>query len=58
MALNRNLLADCRADESRMISGQTERVGARLLTEKQHLLPLAAETFDLAEVSYPRLRRT
>jgi transposase len=54
-SLNRKLLADCRGDESRMISGQTERVGARLLTEKQHRLPLAAETFDLAEVSYPRV---
>ena len=57
-SLNRKLLADCRADESRMISGQTECVGARLLTEKQHLLPLAAEPFDLAEVSYPRVDQT
>jgi hypothetical protein len=32
-ALNRKLLADCRADESRMISGQTECVGAKRLTE-------------------------
>ena len=54
-SLNRKLLADCGADESRMISGQTERVGARLLTQKQPLLPLAAETFHLAEVSYPRV---
>ncbi len=57
-SLNRKLLADCRADESRMISGQTECVGARLLTEKEHLLPLAAEPFDLAEVSYPRVDQT
>jgi transposase len=56
--LNRKLLADCRANESRMISGQTERVGARLLIEKEHLLPLAAEPFDLAEVSYPRVDQT
>jgi transposase len=48
--LNRKLLADCRADESRMIAGQTERVGARLLIETEHLLPLAAEPFDLAEM--------
>jgi hypothetical protein len=41
-----------------MISGQTECVGTRLLTEKQHLLPLAAEPFDLAEVSYPRVDQT
>ena len=54
-ALNRKLLGDCRADESRTISGQTECVGTRLLAEKEHLLPLAAEPFDLAEVSYPRV---
>jgi transposase len=57
-ALNRKLLQDCRADESRTISGQTEFVGARLLTEKQHLLPLVPELFDLAEVSYPRVDQT
>ncbi len=56
--LNRKLLADCRADESRTIAGQTECVGARLLSEKEHLLPLAAEPFDLAEVSYPRVDQT
>ncbi len=54
-SLNQKLLADCRSDESRMISGQTECIGARLLTEKEHLSPLAAEPFDLAEVSYPRV---
>jgi len=57
-ALNRKLLEDCRADESRIVSGQTECVGTRLLTEKEHLLPLAAESFDLAEVSFPRVDQT
>jgi len=57
-ALNRKLLGDCRSDESRMISGHTECVGTRLLAEKEHLLPLAAELFDLAEVSYPRVDQT
>ena len=57
-ALNRKLLEDCRADESRIVSGQTECVGTRLLTEKEHLLPLAAEAFDLAEVSFPRVDQT
>jgi len=51
-ALNRKLLEDCRADEGRIMSGQTECVGTRLLTEKEHLLALAAEPFDLAEVSF------
>src|SRR6202048_4212787 len=57
-ALNRKLLEDCRADESRIVSGQTECVGVRLLTEKEHLLPLAEEAFDLAEVSFPRVDQT
>jgi hypothetical protein len=57
-ALNRKLLEDCRADEGRMMSGQSECVGTRLLTEKEHLLPLAAEPFDLAEVSFPRVDQT
>ncbi len=57
-ALNRKLLGDCRADESRVVSGQTERIGVRLLAEREHLLPLAAETFDLAEVSFPRVDQT
>jgi len=53
--LNRKLLEDCRADEGRIMSGQSDGVGTRLLTEKEHLLPLAAEPFDLAEVSFPRV---
>ena len=57
-ALNRKLLGGCRADESRVVSGQTERIGVRLLAEREHLLPLAAETFDLAEVSFPRVDQT
>lgn len=54
-ALNRKLLEDCQADESRMVSGRTETVGTRLLAEKDHLLPRAVEVFDLAEVSLPRV---
>jgi hypothetical protein len=58
VSLNRKLLEDCRADESRIIAGKAERVGTRLLTEKEHLLPLAIDPFDLAEVSYPRVDQT
>jgi hypothetical protein len=38
-----------------MVAGRRESVGARLLIEKEHLLPLPAEDFDLAEVSFPRV---
>ncbi|HZD45940.1 MAG TPA: hypothetical protein VE109_07645, partial [Acidobacteriaceae bacterium] len=57
-ALNRKLHDDCRSDESRIVSGSTETVGTRLLAEKEHMLPLAADVFDLAEVSFPRVDQT
>jgi transposase len=53
--LNAKLLADCQHDEKRMIAGRQESVGALLLKEKEHLLPLAAEDFELAEVSFPKV---
>jgi transposase len=56
--LNCKLLEDCRADESRIVSGQTECIGTRLLIEKEHLLPLATDMSDLAEVSFPRVDQT
>jgi len=54
-ALNAKLLADCRNDENRMLAGRRQSVGTMLLTEKEHLLPLPAEDFELAEVSFPRV---
>jgi transposase len=53
--LNAKLLADCHHDESRIIAGRTESVGTLLLTEKQHLRPLPVESFELAEVSFPKV---
>lgn len=50
---NAQLLADCRQDEARTIAGRTQSVGAALLIERAHLLPLATEGFDLAETSFP-----
>jgi transposase len=51
--LNAKLLAGCHHDESRIIAGREESIGTLLLTEKEHLLPLPAEDFELAEVSFP-----
>ena len=51
--LNRQLLDDCRRDEQRCIAGRDQSVGAALLIEQQHLLPLAAEGMDLARTSFP-----
>lgn len=51
--LNEQLLKACRADEARTIAGRTQTVGAAMLLERPHLLPLAEEGFDLVEVSFP-----
>jgi transposase len=54
-ALNAQLLAACGADQHRTIAGRAQPVGALMQLEQPHLLPLAAEGFDLAEVSFPRV---
>jgi len=51
-ALNRWLLKGCQDDERRTITGREQTVGASLLIERDHLLPLG-EGFDLAQVSFP-----
>lgn len=53
--LNRQLLASCREDEQRKIDGREQTVGQAVLAEREHLLPLVAEGFDLAEVSFPTI---
>ena len=46
------LLASCREDERRTIVGHEQSVGAELIIERGHLLPLAAEGMDLARTSF------
>ena len=53
--LNAKLLADCHQDEGRVLSGRMESVGTLLITQKEHLLSLPADDFELAEVSFPRV---
>ena len=48
-ALNAFLLAACQADESRILGDRSATVGERALRERDDLLPLAREGFDLAE---------
>ena len=52
-ALNALLLAGCRDDEARVLDGRTASVGAAMAAERDHLLPRAAEGFDLAEAAFP-----
>jgi transposase len=51
--LNQQLLAACRQDEQRTLAGRSQSVGAALLLERAHLLPLAVEGADLAQTSFP-----
>lgn len=51
--LNRQLLAACHQDEQRRIAGRDQSVGAALLIERDHLLPLTPEGMDLALTSFP-----
>ena len=50
--LNAKLLDGCREDEARIIDGREQTVGEALAIERQHLLPIAREGFDLVEVSF------
>lgn len=52
-ALNRQLLAGCHDDEHRTIAGSAQSVGAALVVERDHLLPLAPEGMDLAHMTFP-----
>lgn len=51
--LNAYLERCCGEDQGRIPAGRTEAVGAAMLNEKTHLLSLASEPFDLAEISFP-----
>jgi hypothetical protein len=53
--LNRQLLMGCRADQQRRIVGKPQVVGEAMQVEREHLLPLVEEGFELAEISFPRV---
>jgi len=51
--LNLLLAAGSKEDESRVIEGRTQSIGAGMIVEREHLLPLAQEGFDLASLHFP-----
>ena len=53
--LNAQRLAACHEDERRMIAGHDTTVGAAMIAERAHLLPLAEQNFELVEVCFPRV---
>jgi Mu transposase, C-terminal domain len=50
--LNRQLLLSCQSDQARMIGSRTQSVGVGMAIEREHLRPLPAEGFALAEESF------
>lgn len=53
--LNAQLLAGSLARAYHIPAGHTEAIGPAMRIERDHLLPLAMEGFDLTEVSFPRV---
>jgi transposase len=51
--LNQQMLAASREDELRVISGKDKNVGEAMHLEREHLLPLALEGFQLAGIHFP-----
>lgn len=51
--LNEQLREACRQDERRVIGERPRSVGAGMAMEREHLLPLTTEGFDLADLSFP-----
>jgi len=53
--LNLLLTAGSREEESRVIAGRTQTIGAGMIAEREYLLPLAEEGFDLASLHFPQI---
>ena len=53
--LNLLLTAASKEEENRVIEGRAQTIGAAMLTEREHLLPMAQEGFDLASLHYPEV---
>jgi transposase len=51
--LNRQLLAACREDEQRIIGERKQSVGQGMIIEREYLLPLPEDKFEIAEINYP-----
>jgi transposase len=51
--LNAMLLGESKQDEQRVIGDRSLTVGAGMCQEREHLLPLAEEGFDLAAIHFP-----
>ncbi len=56
--LNSKLLEGCREDEARTVAGRAQTVGEGMLIERERLLGLAAEGFEIEVSSFPKVDST
>ena len=53
--LNQLMTAGSLEEQSRVIAGHSQTIGAGMIAEREHLLPLAEEGFDLASLHFPQI---
>jgi transposase len=53
--LNRLLAAGSSEEQNRVIQGRAQSIGAGMIAEREYLLPLAEEGFDLASLHFPEI---
>lgn len=53
--LNLLLAAGSREEQDRVIAGRAQSIGAGMIAEREHLLPMAEEAFDLASLHFPEI---
>jgi len=53
--LNQLIAAGSVEEQSRVIAGRSLSIGAGMLAEREHLLPLVEEGFDLASLHFPQI---
>ena len=56
--LNRLLESGSLAEQSRIIAGRSQTIGAAMLAERDRLLPLVGEGFDLASLHFPQVNQS
>ena len=49
------LAAGSREEQDRVIAGRAQSIGAGMIAEREHLLPMAEEAFDLASLHFPEI---
>ena len=56
--LNQLLASASEEDQKRVIHGRSQSIGALMLIEREQLLPLATEGFDLAALHFPHVNQS